>query len=95
MCKIVFYLEQIVVKDTLTARLNNMKNVDFMKLKVTKGNQAFVGWGDQDTTFIYLHHLVFCIFGSGLFVRPVYYTDKMQRSFDSFFQKIMVATQNL
>ena len=52
MYKIVFYLKQIVVKDMLTAWSNNTKNADFMKLKLTESNQAFVGWGDQDTTFV-------------------------------------------
>ena len=61
-------------------------NALFTKLfKVTEGNQALVGWGDLDTTFIYIHLLVFfALFGSGSFVQPSYYTDHMQRSFDSF-----------
>ena len=32
--------------DMVLACSNNKKNADFMTLKVTKGNQAFVGWGD-------------------------------------------------
>ena len=45
-------------------------NAHFTKLfKVTEGDQAFVGWGDLDTTFIYIHLLVFfALFGSDLFV---------------------------
>ena len=61
-------------------------NAHFTKLfKVTEGNQAFVVWGDLDTTFIYIHLLVFfALFGSGSIVQLSYYTDHMQRSFDSF-----------
>ena len=96
MYKIVFYLEQIVGKDMLTAWLYTKKNADFMKLKVTKGNQAFFGWRDQDTTFIYLHHLAFCIIGSGLFVQPVYCTAvRCKDPQIVFFRKVMVAAQNL
>ena len=44
-------------------------NAHFTKLfKVTEGNQAFVVWGDLDTTFIYIHLLVFfCIIWKWLY----------------------------
>ena len=32
---------------------------------------------------------------NGLFVQPAYYTDHMQRSFESFFRKLKAAAQNL
>ena len=58
----------------------------------TQGNQVFMDEEiAQPRTNLLVSAFVSFSFASGSFLQPIYYTDQIQRSLDSFFQKKVTA----